>query len=105
MDHRMTMGQLVRRTLVVLLLVGIALLLPMLSTTLLLIFAAILVAVLIRSAAWPFMRVGLGNTPAVLLGLLSILVATYYLGGNRNLQNNYTVHLLVMGFTPLIIGL
>ena len=69
-----SMGDLVKRTLVVLLLVGIALLLPLLSTTLLLIFGAILIAVLIRSAAWPFMQLGLGNTVSVLRGLVAILL-------------------------------
>ncbi|WP_343343730.1 AI-2E family transporter [Sphingomicrobium sp. XHP0239] len=69
-----SMGELVRRTLVVLLLVGIALVVPILSTTLMLIFGAILVAILIRSAAWPYMRLGLGNAPSVLLGLVTILL-------------------------------
>ena len=69
------MSTLVRSTLVVLLIVGLALLVPLLAPTLMLIFGAILIAVLIRSAAWPFLQLGLGTTAAVLLGLVSILVA------------------------------
>ncbi len=70
----MSLGELVRRTLVVMLIIGIALTLPLLTPTLLLIFGAILIAVLIRSAAWPFEQLGLGNTASVLLGLATILI-------------------------------
>ncbi|MCJ8190690.1 AI-2E family transporter [Sphingomicrobium aestuariivivum] len=76
----MDLGELVRRTLVVLLLVGLALALPMLTPTLLLIFGAILIAVLIRSAAWPFEQMGLGNTASVLLGLATILLLLFGFG-------------------------
>ena len=38
-------------------------------------------------------------------GLLAVILFTYFLGGNKKVQNNYTVHLLVMSFTPVMIAL
>ncbi|MCJ7421608.1 AI-2E family transporter [Sphingomicrobium astaxanthinifaciens] len=70
----MSLGEMVRRTLVVLLVIGLAMLLPLMANTLLLIFGAILIAVLVRAAAIPFQHLGLGNTASVLLGLAAILV-------------------------------
>ncbi len=75
-----TEGAVVRKTLIVLLLVGLALLLVPLSGTLLLIFSAILIAVLIRSAAAPFRMLGIPETPAVLLGVLAIFAILYLVG-------------------------
>ncbi|MGF1549751.1 MAG: AI-2E family transporter [Sphingomonadaceae bacterium] len=66
--------EIARSTLVVLLLAGIAILVALLARTLLLIFAAILIAVLIRAAGAPLRRAGLPNTPSVILGFIGILV-------------------------------
>ncbi|QIG78630.1 AI-2E family transporter [Stakelama tenebrarum] len=70
----------VRSTLIVLLLVGLALLLVPLSGVLMLIFASILIAVLIRAAAIPFRKIGLPETLAVLLGLIAIIALLGFFG-------------------------
>ena len=70
----------VRSTLIVLLLVGLAMLLVPLSGVLMLIFASILIAVLIRSAAIPFRMPRLPETLAVLLGLVGIIALLALLG-------------------------
>lgn len=71
--ERLEQAKLVRSTLIVLLLIGLALLLVPLASTFLLIFAAILIACLIRAVAIPFQRAGVPETPSVLLGLLTIV--------------------------------
>ncbi|WP_052134414.1 AI-2E family transporter [Sphingomonas sp. 37zxx] len=73
-------ARVVRNTLIVLLLVGTAILLTQLSFVFLLIFAAILLATLIRSAALPFLRMGLPDTPATLLGLAAIIALLWLAG-------------------------
>ncbi|WP_109807971.1 AI-2E family transporter [Sphingosinithalassobacter portus] len=70
----------VRGTLIVLLLVGIALLLVQLSGVLLLIFASVLIAVLIRAAAIPFRKLKIHETLSVLLGLVSIIALLWFFG-------------------------
>lgn len=72
------MGRVARTTMVVMLVVGLALLTVQFSFTFLLIFSAVLVAVLIRAAGWPFRRMGASDTLSVFLGLLLIL---FVLGG------------------------
>jgi len=70
----------VRSTLIVLLLVGLALLLVPLSGVLMLIFASVLIAVLIRAAAIPFRMLRIPETLAVLLGLAAIIALLWFLG-------------------------
>ncbi|TKD50741.1 AI-2E family transporter [Sphingomonas baiyangensis] len=60
-------------TLIVLLITGLALLTVQFAFVFMLIFSAILVAVLIRAAAIPFRRVGASDPVSVMLGLLLIL--------------------------------
>ncbi|WP_265528871.1 AI-2E family transporter [Sphingomicrobium marinum] len=74
MDDSRDLGHLAKRTLIVLLLVGLGLLLVPLASTLLLIFGAVLIAVLIRAAGTPFRMIGLSDGISVLLGLLTIFV-------------------------------
>lgn len=66
-------AEVVRNTAVVLLMIGVAMLLVQLSFVFLLIFAAIMVATLIRAAAIPFERLGVRDTPAVFLGVVGII--------------------------------
>lgn len=61
-----------RGTLIILLLVGIAMLLAQMASVLLLIFAAVLIAVLIRSVADPIRRLGIPDAVAVLLAVAAI---------------------------------
>ena len=80
----LTKADIVRSTLIVLLLVGIALLLVKVTATLLLIFAAVLVAAVIRAFSDPMQARGMPETASVLLALLIIvglLVGFGYLFG------------------------
>lgn len=80
------MGRVARSTLVVMLVVGLALLAVQFSFVFLLIFSAVLVAVLIRAAGWPFRKLGVGDTPSVFLGLLlivGVLAGCGYLFGSQ----------------------
>lgn len=70
----------VRSTLIVLLLVGLAMLLVPLSGVLMLIFASVLIAVLIRSAAMPFRALRLPESISVLLGLAAIIALLWLCG-------------------------
>ncbi|WP_066477245.1 AI-2E family transporter [Sphingomonas sp. CCH13-B11] len=72
MDPTMT-SRVVRTTLIVLLLTGLALLMTQMVAVWLLIFAAILIAVLIRAVADPIHRSGVPETPAVLIAVAGIL--------------------------------
>lgn len=74
------LGIVVRRTLVILLMIGLAMLVYALSDVFLLIFAAVLLGVIIRAAGDPFRMVGVPETLAVLLGVV-ILVAVLGLSG------------------------
>jgi predicted PurR-regulated permease PerM len=69
----LTKADIVRSTLIVLLLVGIALLLVKVTATLLLIFAAVLVAAVIRAFSDPMQARGVPETASVLLALLIIV--------------------------------
>ncbi len=80
------LDQTARKAAVVLLMAGLALLVVPLAPVLLLIFAAILVATLIRAAAVPFIRIGCPDSLAVLAGSLLIvlvLVACGWLFGSQ----------------------
>ena len=74
------MAETVRKTLAVLLLVGLALLLVKLTGVLILIFAAILIAVVLRAASDPFRAFGIPETLSVLLGLIALLAILALLG-------------------------
>ena len=63
----------VRKTLIVLLLVGLALLLVQLADVLLLIFGAILIAAVVRAIADPLERIRIPGTAAVLISMLVVL--------------------------------
>ncbi|WP_315764074.1 AI-2E family transporter [Sphingomonas sp. Y38-1Y] len=71
-------GEIARRTLVVLLIVGLALLTVQFAFVFMLIFSAVIVAALIRAAGWPFRKMGAGDSLSVFLGLFLILAV---LGG------------------------
>jgi predicted PurR-regulated permease PerM len=69
-----------RTTAIVLLVGGLALLTVVMADVFLLIFGAILIAALIRSAAIPFLRMGLPDSLSVLLGLAAIVLALVLAG-------------------------
>ncbi len=71
--NNLTKADIVRSTLIVLLLVGIALLLVKITATLMLIFAAVLVAAVIRAFSDPMQHRGVPETASVLLALLIIV--------------------------------
>lgn len=70
---RVDMTSVTRKTLVILLLIGLALLTVQFSSVFVLIFSAVLVAVLIRAAGWPFRKIGAPETLSVFLGLFLIV--------------------------------
>ncbi|MBB5697811.1 AI-2E family transporter [Sphingomonas yantingensis] len=71
-------GEIARRALVVMLVVGLCLLTVQFAFVFMLIFSAVLVAALIRAAGWPFRRMGASDTLSVFCGLFLILAV---LGG------------------------
>ena len=71
--NNLTKADIVRSTLIVLLLVGIALLLVQVTSTLMLIFAAVLVAAVIRAFSDPIQHRGLPETASVLIALVLIV--------------------------------
>lgn len=71
--NNLTKADIVRSTLIVLLLVGIGLLLVKITATLMLIFAAVLIAAVIRAFSDPIHHRGVPETLSVLLALLIIV--------------------------------
>lgn len=85
-DPYWTMPRLARATLLVLLMVGLALLIVPLAPVLLLLFAAVLFAVIFRAASDPLRKLGLPETPAVLCAVLlivALLAGFGYLFGSQ----------------------
>ena len=83
--HRRWLARAVRLALILLLIIGLALLLVPLADVFMLIFSAVLIAVLFRAAAMPFQRIGLGETPSVFCGvilIIAILALSGYMFGN-----------------------